>query len=59
MPEEDQIIYKQRCDELDPSLRFCTYNIEDEGGSTALEDLISLRGQAHGDLLDNLDVISL
>ncbi|XP_075216781.1 signal recognition particle 68 [Lycorma delicatula] len=55
LPEEDQLMYRQRCDELDPSLRFCTYNIRDEGGDTAIEDLISLRGQAHGDLLDNLD----
>lgn len=55
LSEEEQPVYKQRCDELAPSLRYCAYNIGDQ---TAMDDLVSLRSQAHGDLLDNLDVSS-
>lgn len=53
LTEEEQLIYKQRCDELAPSLRYCAYNIGDQ---SAMDDLVSLRSQAHGELLENLDV---
>lgn len=51
--EEEQLVYRQRVEELAPSLRYCAYNIGDQ---TAMDDLLSLRSQAHGDLLENLDV---
>lgn len=51
--EEEQVVYRQRCEELAPSLRYCAYNI---GDKSAIDDLMTLRNQAHGDLLDNLDV---
>ncbi|XP_054262090.1 signal recognition particle subunit SRP68 [Macrosteles quadrilineatus] len=54
LSEEDQPVYKQRCDELAPSLRYCAYNI---GDAAAMDDLLSLRSHAHGDLLDNLDTL--
>ncbi|XP_039277199.1 signal recognition particle subunit SRP68 [Nilaparvata lugens] len=56
LSEEDQLVYKQKCDELDPSLRFCAYSIKDAGGSASsnLEELLSLRSSVHGDLLDTL-----
>lgn len=50
--EEEQLVYRQRCEELAPSLRYCAYNI---GDKSAIDDLMTLRNQAHGDLLDNLD----
>lgn len=53
LPEEDQILYKQRVDELSPSLRYCAYNIGDE---SAINDLLEMRNQGHGELLDKLDV---
>uniref|UniRef100_A0A1B6L3X3 Signal recognition particle subunit SRP68 n=1 Tax=Graphocephala atropunctata TaxID=36148 RepID=A0A1B6L3X3_9HEMI len=54
LSEEEQVVYKQRCDELAPSLRYCAYNIGDQ---SAMDDLLSLRSQAHGELLDNLDTL--
>ncbi|XP_046660042.1 signal recognition particle subunit SRP68 [Homalodisca vitripennis] len=54
LSEEEQVVYKQRCDELAPSLRYCAYNIGDQ---SAMDDLLSLRNQAHGELLDNLDTL--
>lgn len=53
LSEEEQIVYKQRVDELSPSLRYCAYNVGDE---TAIDDLLKLRGTGQGDLLANLDV---
>ncbi|KAK9508807.1 hypothetical protein O3M35_006274 [Rhynocoris fuscipes] len=50
--ESDQAIYKSKCEELVPSLRYCAYSI---GDNTAISDLKSLHGAAHGDLLDTLD----
>ena len=40
--EDEQIIYKQRVEELNPNLRYCAYNI---GDSTAQEDLLNMRNQ--------------
>lgn len=54
--EDEQILYRQRCEELAPSLRYCAYNIGDE---TAIDDLMTLRSQAHGEILENLDVSSI
>ena len=53
LPEEDSPLYLQRVDELAPSLRFCAYNIGDE---SAIDDLLKMRSQGHGDLKANLDV---
>lgn len=50
--EDDALLYKQKVEELTPSLRYCAYNIGDEKG---LEDLMQLRSQAHGELLQSLD----
>nr|CAD7264171.1 unnamed protein product [Timema shepardi] len=54
LPEEDQILYKQRVEELSPSLRYCAYNIGDDG---AMDDLLELRSHGQGDLLANLDTL--
>ena len=51
--ELDQGVYKHKCEELSPSLRFCAYNI---GDSTAIKDLKSMRNHADGDMLDKLEV---
>lgn len=51
LPEEERIIYKQKVDELKPSLRYCAYNIGDE---SAAGDLVAMRGQG---LIDNLDTL--
>lgn len=51
--EEDAIIYRNRYEELEPSLRFCAYNI---GNETDVNQLLHLRNQAQGDLLVTLDV---
>ena len=53
LPEDEQIVYRQRVEELSPSLRYCAYNVGDE---TAIDDLLKMRGQGQGDLLANLDV---
>lgn len=44
--EEEQVVYKQRVEELKPNLRFCAYNI---GDSTAQEDLVNLRNAGNAD----------
>jgi len=44
--EDEQVIYKQRVEELKPNLRFCAYNI---GDSTAQEDLLNLRNAGNAD----------
>ncbi|KAI5698498.1 hypothetical protein M8J75_007706 [Diaphorina citri] len=46
--EEDALLYKQKVEELTPSLRYCAYNIGDQAG---IEDLMQLRSQTHGDLV--------
>lgn len=51
LPEEEQTIYKARIDELNPSLRYCAYNI---GENSSMDDLLEMRG--HG-LLDNLGTL--
>lgn len=53
LPEEENPLYLQRVEELAPSLRFCAYNIGDE---SAIDDLMKMRSQGHGDLMTNLDV---
>lgn len=52
LPDDEQASYKQRIDEISPSLRYCAYNIGDEKAINLLE----LRG--HG-LLENLDSLAL
>jgi signal recognition particle subunit SRP68 len=52
LPESEQIIYKARVEELAPNLRYCAYNI---GDTTAIDDLMQMRGKLSGDLLSNLD----
>lgn len=50
LAEEEQIVYKAKVDELTPSLRYCAYNIGDDGAS--IDDLMEMRAQG---LLSNLD----
>ncbi|KAF6206612.1 hypothetical protein GE061_017848 [Apolygus lucorum] len=50
--ENDQSIYKAKCEDLTPSLRYCAYSI---GDNTAISDLKSLQGAVQGDMLDTLD----
>ncbi|KAJ8682421.1 hypothetical protein QAD02_018213 [Eretmocerus hayati] len=52
LPESEQTIYKARVDELAPNLRYCAYNI---GDTSAIDDLMQMRGKLSGDLLSNLD----
>lgn len=52
LPEHEQAIYKARVEELAPNLRYCAYNI---GDTTAIDDLMQMRGKLGGDLLNNLD----
>ncbi|XP_011497811.1 PREDICTED: signal recognition particle subunit SRP68 [Ceratosolen solmsi marchali] len=52
LPESEQIIYKARVEELAPNLRYCAYNI---GDTTAIDDLMQMRGKLSGELLSNLD----
>lgn len=51
--EEDASLYRQKSEEITPSLRYCAYNL---GEATATE-LLQLRSQAHGELLKNLDIL--
>jgi len=51
--EEDAPLYRQKSEEIIPSLRYCAYNL---GEATATE-LLQLRSQAHGELLKNLDIL--
>ncbi|CAH0564212.1 unnamed protein product [Brassicogethes aeneus] len=50
LPEEDQIFYKQRCEEITPSLRYCAYNIGDDKAV----DLLELRSQG---VLENFEAL--
>ncbi|CAH1107231.1 unnamed protein product [Psylliodes chrysocephalus] len=50
LPEEEQLPYKQRVEEISPSLRYCAYNIGDEKAV----DLLELRSQG---VLENFDTL--
>ncbi|XP_057670042.1 signal recognition particle subunit SRP68 [Diorhabda carinulata] len=50
LPEEEQLPYKQRVEEISPSLRYCAYNIGDEKAV----DLLELRTQG---VLENFDAL--
>lgn len=52
LPEEEQQLYRAKCDELTPSLRYCAYNI---GESASREDVLAMRAQ--GLLSGNLDAL--
>lgn len=52
LPEEEQTLYRAKCDELTPSLRYCAYNI---GESASIEDVMAMRAQGLG----NLDALVL
>ncbi|KAG5310565.1 SRP68 protein, partial [Acromyrmex insinuator] len=52
LPELEQVIYKARVEELAPSLRYCAYNI---GDTSAMDDLMQMRGQLSGELMASLD----
>ncbi|XP_063230612.1 signal recognition particle subunit SRP68 [Bacillus rossius redtenbacheri] len=52
LPEQEQAVYRQRVEELAPSLRYCAYNIGDD---SAMDDLLELRSHGQGDMLANLD----
>ncbi|KAL7288721.1 hypothetical protein TKK_0017446 [Trichogramma kaykai] len=54
LPEHEQLIYKQRVDEITPNLRYCAYNI---GDTTAIDDLMQMRGKLGGEILNNLDTL--
>ncbi|XP_063362163.1 signal recognition particle subunit SRP68 [Cydia amplana] len=49
--EEERTVYKQKVEELKPSLRYCAYNIGDQ---SAAGDLVAMRGQG---LIENLDTL--
>lgn len=51
LPDEERALYKQKVEELKPSLRYCAYNIGDESGAG---DLLTLRGSG---IVDNLDTL--
>lgn len=50
LPEHDQLPYKQRVEEITPSLRYCAYNIGDD----KTVDLLELRSQG---VLENFDAL--
>lgn len=50
LPEEEQMPYKQRVEEIAPSLRYCAYNIGDENAV----DLLELRSQG---ILENFETL--
>ncbi|KAK9888190.1 hypothetical protein WA026_000459 [Henosepilachna vigintioctopunctata] len=50
LPEEDQLTYKQRVEEIAPSLRYCAYNIGDEKAV----DLLELKSQG---ILENFETL--
>lgn len=54
LPESEQVIYKARVEELAPSLRYCAYNV---GDTSAIDDLMQMRGQLSGELLASLDAL--
>jgi signal recognition particle subunit SRP68 len=45
--EDEQVLYKQRVEELNPNLRYCAYNI---GDSTAQQDLLNMRSSGKSEL---------
>jgi len=49
--EEEGSLFRQKMEEITPSLRYCAYNI---GDSSAKEDLLSMRGGHVGMELDSL-----
>ena len=49
--EEEQVLYKQRVEELNPNLRYCAYNI---GDSSAQQDLLNMRNKGGKSELDAL-----
>lgn len=51
--EEDAPLYRQKSEEITPSLRYCAYNL----GEATASELLQLRSQAHGELLKNLDIL--
>ncbi|CAG9786272.1 unnamed protein product [Diatraea saccharalis] len=51
LPEDERQVYRQKSEELKPSLRYCAYNIGDE---SAAGDLVAMRGQG---LIENLDAL--
>ncbi|XP_041978514.1 signal recognition particle subunit SRP68 [Aricia agestis] len=51
LPDDERIVYKQKVDELKPSLRYCAYNI---GDASAAGDLLAMRSQG---LIENLDTL--
>ncbi|XP_019556275.2 signal recognition particle subunit SRP68 [Aedes albopictus] len=51
LPEEEQVVYKAKVDELTPSLRYCAYNV---GENASMNDLLEMRGQG---MLDNLSTL--
>ncbi|XP_063980877.1 signal recognition particle subunit SRP68 [Diachasmimorpha longicaudata] len=52
LPELEQMIYKARVEELAPSLRYCAYNV---GDTSAIDDLMQMRGQLSNELVASLD----
>lgn len=50
LPEEEQLPYKQRVEEIAPSLRYCAYNIGDDKAV----DLLELRSQG---ILENFETL--
>ncbi|KAF7989372.1 hypothetical protein HCN44_008046 [Aphidius gifuensis] len=52
LSDTEQTIYKSRVEELAPNLRYCAYNI---GDTTAIDDLMQMRGQLSNELLASLD----
>lgn len=50
LPEDQQLHYRQRVDEISPSLRYCAYNIGDDKAV----DLLELRSQG---ILENFDTL--
>lgn len=51
--EEDASLYRHKSEEMTPSLRYCAYNL----GEATASELLQLRSQAHGELLQNLDIL--
>lgn len=51
LPDEEQLPYKQKVDEIAPSLRYCAYNIGEDKGV----DLLELRSQG---ILENFEALA-
>ncbi|XP_070579541.1 LOW QUALITY PROTEIN: signal recognition particle subunit SRP68-like [Ptychodera flava] len=56
LDDEQQVLYRQRVEEISPNIRYCAYNIGDE---SAINDLVQMRlkSGAAGDLSSNLDTL--